>query len=75
MECQHLKSSSVVVRDDVSVLCNPWLLDGAFYGAWAHYLPLQFEPEDYNDVDYNHKEPDVYERPLYYAMSFFYTSA
>lgn len=62
MRIRHLKSSSVVVsEDDVSVLCDPWLLDGAFYGAWAHYPPLQFEPADYNDVDYiyiSHIHPD-----------------
>jgi UDP-MurNAc hydroxylase len=62
MRVRHLKSSSVVVEDgDVAVLCDPWLLDGAFYGAWAHYPPLEFEPEDYADVDYiyvSHIHPD-----------------
>ncbi|MFD1588305.1 MBL fold metallo-hydrolase [Halorientalis brevis] len=62
MRLRHLKSSSVVVEDgDMSVLCDPWLLDGAFYGAWAHYPPLEFEPSDYNDVDYiyiSHIHPD-----------------
>lgn len=62
MRLRHLKSSSVVVEaGETSVLCDPWLLDGAFYGAWAHYPPLSFEPEDYNDVDYiyvSHIHPD-----------------
>lgn len=62
MRLRHLKSSSIVVEEDgTSVLCDPWLLDGAFYGAWAHYPPLQFEPEDYADVDYiyiSHIHPD-----------------
>ncbi len=67
MRLRHLKSSSVVVEDgDTSVLCDPWLLDGAFYGSWAHYPPLEFEPEDYNDVDYiyvSHIHPDHFHKP------------
>lgn len=62
MRVRHLKSSSVVVEeDDLRVLCDPWLRDGAFYGAWAHYPPLDFEPADYDDVDYiyiSHIHPD-----------------
>ncbi|WP_336035096.1 MBL fold metallo-hydrolase [Halobacterium yunchengense] len=67
MRLRHLKSSSVVVEDgDVSVLCDPWLLDGAFYGSWCHYPPLDFEPEDYADVDYiyvSHIHPDHFHEP------------
>jgi len=62
MRVRHLSASSVVVEgDDTRVLCDPWLADGAFYGAWAHYPPLQFDPEDYADVDYiyvSHIHPD-----------------
>ncbi|WP_435346401.1 MBL fold metallo-hydrolase [Haloarchaeobius sp. HRN-SO-5] len=62
MKLRHLKSSSVVVEEDgTRVLCDPWLQDGAFYGSWAHYPPLSFEPEDYADVDYiyvSHIHPD-----------------
>jgi UDP-MurNAc hydroxylase len=62
MQLRHLSASSVVVEHDgTRVLCDPWLLDGAFYGAWAHYPPLDFEPEDYDDVDYiyvSHIHPD-----------------
>lgn len=67
MQLRYLKSSSVVVEDgDTSVLCDPWLLDGAFYGSWAHYPPLEFEPEDYDHVDYiyvSHIHPDHFHRP------------
>jgi UDP-MurNAc hydroxylase len=53
MQLRHLTSSGVIVEgDEISVLCDPWLLDGAFYGAWNHYPPLAFEPEDYDHVDY-----------------------
>lgn len=66
MRLRHLKSSSVVVEEgDTSVLCDPWLIDGAFYGSWAHYPPLAFDPEDYADVDYiyvSHIHPDHFHR-------------
>jgi len=72
MRLRHLKSSSVVVEtDETSVLCDPWLLDGAFYGSWAHYPPLSFEPADYNHVDYiyvSHIHPDHFHRPTMEAM-------
>jgi UDP-MurNAc hydroxylase len=67
MRLRHLKSSSVVVEEgETAVLCDPWLLDGAFYGSWTHYPPLEFEPEEYNHVDYiyvSHIHPDHFHRP------------
>ncbi|WP_226042193.1 MBL fold metallo-hydrolase [Natrinema sp. DC36] len=62
MRVRHIKSSTVVVESgDVSVLCDPWILDGAFYGAWAHYPPVEFEPDDFDEIDYiyvSHIHPD-----------------
>lgn len=62
MRIRHIKSSTILVESgDVSILCDPWILDGAFYGAWAHYPPVEFEPEDFDDVDYiyiSHIHPD-----------------
>ncbi|QLG64316.1 MBL fold metallo-hydrolase [Halorarum salinum] len=65
MRLRHVKSSTVIVEDgDISVLCDPWMLDGAFYGSWAHYPPPAIEPEDV-DVDYiyvSHIHPDHFHR-------------
>jgi len=62
MELEFIKSSTVLVRDgDTEVLCDPWLIDGAYYGSWAHYPPVDFDLEDYSDVDYiyvSHIHPD-----------------
>lgn len=33
-------------------MCDPWLVDGEYYGSWVHYPPPTFVPEDFNDVDY-----------------------
>jgi len=42
---------------ETTVLCDPWLLDGAFSGAWHHYPPLEFAPEEYGHVDYLYISP------------------
>ena len=62
MHVTYLGSAAVVIESaDVEILCDPWLLDGAYYGSWAHYPEREFEPEAYNDVDYiyiSHVHPD-----------------
>jgi UDP-MurNAc hydroxylase len=62
MELEFVKSATVLVRDgDTEVLCDPWLIDGAYYGSWAHYPPVDFDPGEYSDVDYiyvSHIHPD-----------------
>jgi UDP-MurNAc hydroxylase len=62
MEIKKIKSSTVVVESGgTSVLCDPWLVDGAFLGSWAHYPPLEYEPEDFDDIDFiyiSHIHPD-----------------
>ena len=62
MNLTFLTSASVLIEEqNVKVLCDPWFVDGEFYGSWAHYPPLNFSPEELNDVDYiyiSHIHPD-----------------
>ena len=62
MKITFLTSASVLIEDQgVKILCDPWLVDGEFYGSWYHYPPCNFKPEDFNDVDYiyiSHIHPD-----------------
>ena len=62
MKLTYLTSASILIEDqNVKVLCDPWLVDGEFYGSWTHYPPLSFSPEEFNDVDYiyiSHIHPD-----------------
>ena len=62
MKVTFLTSAAVIIEDkDVKMLCDPWLVDGEFYGSWAHYPPLDFSPEDFNNVDFiyiSHIHPD-----------------
>ncbi|MFC6716225.1 MBL fold metallo-hydrolase [Natrialbaceae archaeon GCM10025810] len=65
MRVTYLESAAVLVESgDTSVLCDPWLVDGAFYGSWAHYPEPDFEPEDFAHVDYiyiSHIHPDHFD--------------
>lgn len=65
MHVTYLSSAAILIEnEDVSVLCDPWLVDGAYYGSWAHYPPLEYDPEDFNDVDYiyvSHVHPDHFD--------------
>ena len=62
MKLQYISSASVLLEhDDVRILCDPWLVDGEYFGSWAHYPPLQFNPKDFDNVDYiyiSHIHPD-----------------
>lgn len=62
MKVTYLQSAAILVEDeDQSVLCDPWLLDGAYYGSWCHYPEPDYEPEDFHEVDYiyvSHVHPD-----------------
>lgn len=62
MNITYLKSASVIIEDnDVKILSDPWLVDGEYFGSWAHYPPCNFSPENFNDVDYiyiSHIHPD-----------------
>ena len=50
--------------DDISILCDPWLLDGAFYGSWYLYPPVD-DPLDlvgqYDCIWVSHVHPDHYD--------------
>ena len=62
MKIKFLQSASVIVEhQDLRILCDPWLVDGEYYGSWAHYPHYDFNPADFDDVDYiylSHVHPD-----------------
>jgi len=65
MKITYLSSAAILIEtEDGSLLCDPWLVDGAFEGSWCHYPPLQVEPEEFDDVDYiyiSHVHPDHFD--------------
>ncbi|MSR05452.1 MAG: MBL fold metallo-hydrolase [Gemmatimonadetes bacterium] len=53
MKVQHIASACAIIEHrGVRVLCDPWLVDGIYYGAWYHNPPLSVTPRDFQDVDY-----------------------
>ena len=62
MKLTFLQSSSYILEHNgVKILNDPWLVDGEYYGSWAHYPPFDFNPNDYSDIDYvfiSHIHPD-----------------
>lgn len=62
MRLQYVASACVLVEHaGVRVLCDPWLTDGIYGGAWYHNPPLTVTPEDFADIDYlyiSHCHPD-----------------
>lgn len=50
--------------DDLAILCDPWLTDGAFYGSWYIYPPVPDPVELVGQWDYiwiSHVHPDHYD--------------
>lgn len=65
MKITKFGSATVLIEtDDVRVLCDPWLTDGAYYGAWHNYPPIDLEQCDFSTVDYvyiSHIHPDHFD--------------
>jgi UDP-MurNAc hydroxylase len=43
------------------IVCDPWIEEGAYYGAWWHYPPFEVPDDFYRGVDYlyiSHLHPD-----------------
>ena len=46
------------------ILCDPWLIDGCYYGAWYHYPKFEFNPKEFENIDYiylSHIHPDHFD--------------
>ena len=62
MKLTHLQSSTQLIHlGDISILTDPWLTDGEYYGSWYHYPP--FDSENLKSLDYDfiyvsHIHPD-----------------
>lgn len=62
MRLTYLQSSTVIIEHaGVRLLCDPWLHDGIYYGAWAQYPPFHFDIKKLGKIDYiyiSHIHPD-----------------
>ena len=62
MQLKYINSASVLIsEDDTSIICDPWLVDGEYYGSWCIYPPLKVKPQDFDNVNaiyISHMHPD-----------------
>lgn len=62
MKITKLGSATVIIETgNTKILCDPWLIDGAYYGSWCYYPPIEIEKCNFNDIDYvyiSHIHPD-----------------
>ena len=65
MQVTKYGSSTVLIQTNgISILCDPWLVDGVLYGAWCNYPPIDLEEIDFSIIDYvyiSHVHPDHFD--------------
>ena len=65
MKITKLGSATVTVQTkDIKILCDPWLTDGAYYGSWCNFPPINLESCNFADIDYvyiSHIHPDHFD--------------
>ena len=57
-------STGLIESRCISILCDPWLIDGALYGAWCNFLPSDVDQIDFSKIDYlyiSHVHPDHFD--------------
>lgn len=65
MKVRKLGSATVLVEtQDARILCDPWLIDGAYYGSWCNFPPIELEDYDLSNLDFiyiSHIHPDHFD--------------
>ena len=65
MKIRKLGSATVLVETkDSRILCDPWLTDGAYYGSWCNYPPIDLDEYDLSNLDFiyiSHIHPDHFD--------------
>jgi UDP-MurNAc hydroxylase len=65
MKIQKFGSATILVEtSDIKILCDPWLVDGAYFGSWYNFPPIDIKECDFSDVDFiyiSHIHPDHFD--------------
>lgn len=66
MKIKFLRSATAIIETaDARILMDPWLVDGAYYGSWAHWPPYQWNEADFAGLTHiyvSHVHPDHFDR-------------
>jgi UDP-MurNAc hydroxylase len=65
MKITKYGSATVLIETGgVSILCDPWLTDGAYFGSWCNFPPINLDECDFSNVDFvyiSHIHPDHFD--------------
>jgi len=65
LKIKKLGSATVLIETrDARILCDPWLTDGAYYGSWCNFPPINLDNYDLSNLDYiyiSHIHPDHFD--------------
>lgn len=65
MKITKLGSATIMIETkDAKILCDPWLTDGAYYGSWCNFPPIELEKCNLTNIDYiyiSHIHPDHFD--------------
>ena len=65
MKITKLGSATVLIEaNNTNILCDPWLIDGAYYGSWCNFPPIDIKKNDLDNIDYvyvSHIHPDHFD--------------
>jgi len=61
----YLQNAGVIIENEgEKILCDPWLVDGCYFGSWYHYPKFDFNPQEFDDINYiyiSHIHPDHFD--------------
>jgi len=65
LKITYLQNASIIVDNNgEKILCDPWLIDGCYYGSWHHYPKFDFNQKEFDNIDYiyiSHIHPDHFD--------------
>ena len=65
MNITYLQNAGIIIENaGERILCDPWLIDGCYYGAWYHYPKFEFNPKEFENINYiylSHIHPDHFD--------------
>ena len=65
MKVTKLGSATVFIEvSGKKIICDPWLIDGIYYGSWCNYPPIDVSKYDFAEIDYvyiSHVHPDHFD--------------
>lgn len=74
MKITHLQSSSQLISlGNVSVLTDPWLTDGEYFGSWYHYPPFpekELKSLKYDYIYVSHIHPDHLSEETFHKLPY-----